>query len=302
MLTVIIPSYNHAEYVLETLSAALTIDVPGLKILVVDDGSKDASVELVKAYINEVEAQDKVALIEKTNGGLVSSLNLALGIIDTEFCWVVASDDILVPDGVKGLVDAISAHPEMAFIMGGGHYFDKQGRGLSIYKSQHADFFALTPERRDEAIFLSYPSPLLLQSSVFRTRALKGIGGWDPALKLDDYPTFVKLLQHHRLRGIHFDFMPKVDCVGYRQHGVNTYKNVYGQFFMVRQAMQALAPVPLQSKAIARTFAFYTLVALKNRKLDFFGQVFRSCSVGEWLRGVAAIPAVALRYARIKLK
>ena len=302
MLTVVIPSYNHAEYVVESLRAALAIDVPGLKVLVVDDGSKDASVDLINAHIAEAELQDFVTLIAKANGGVVSSLNLALGMIDTEFCWLVASDDILMAEGVKQLFEAISANSDMAFIMGGGHYFNEQGRGLPVYKSQHADFFALTPERRDEAIFLAYPSPLLLQSSIFRTRALQEIGGWDPALKWDDYPTFVKLLQRHRQCGVHFDFMPQVDCVGYRQHGVNTYKNVGAQFFMVRQVMQALAPDHLQSRAISRAFAFYFLVALKNRKLGLFRQVFRSCSSGELLRGVAAIPVVAIKYIWNKLK
>ncbi|MGE6821316.1 glycosyltransferase [Pseudomonas soli] len=301
MLTIVIPSYNHADYIADSLQAALAVDVPGLKVLVIDDGSKDGSVDVVKACIDREGAANKVTLIAKTNGGLVSSLNLALEMIDTEFCWVVASDDILVSFGVKVLFEKIKDNAALSFIMGGGHYFDEQARGGEIYKKEHMSFFALEAAQRDREIFLGYPSPLLLQSSIFRTDALRKIGGWDPALKWDDYPIFVKLLQRYRHRGQDFDFIPDVDCVAYRQHGENSYRNIYSQYSMVCQAMNALAPADLRAKAIARAFAFYALVALKRRKLAFFRQAIKGASLRQIAWGFACIPMVATRYVLMKL-
>jgi len=296
MLTVVIPSYNHVDYISESLQAALSIDVPGLKVLVIDDGSTDGSVAKVSALIEQLGVQDKVSVVAKANGGLVSSLNLALTLIDTEFCWIVASDDILVPQGVKELCQRMATNPALGFILGGGRYFYENGVAGPIYKESHRRFFDLEESRRAREIFTDFPSPILLQSSAFRVRALKEVGGWDPALKWDDYPMFVKLLNRYPGKGREFDFAPEVDCVRYRQHPNNTYKNIAGQYFMVRQTMQALAPADVRSKAISRALAFYMLLSLKSRNADSLSRMLRASGFFEIASGLKNMPIVALKY------
>lgn len=301
MLTVVIPSYNHEDYVVDSLRAALAIDVAGCKILVIDDGSTDNTVGKVNDYLQQHDAGARVTVISKANGGLVSSLNLALQMIETEFFWIVASDDVLVPAGVQALHQRINSNPGLGFIMGGGHYVYDDGRRSPVYKKQHQAFFDLPAEQRGQSIFTDYPSPLLLQSSIFRTEAIRAIGGWDPALKWDDYPIFVKLLQRHRTRGVDFEFLPEIDCVDYRQHGENTYRNVYGQFAMVQQALQALAPPAVRTRAIGNALAFYALVALKNRNRAFFKRAYQSSSAPVLLRAALSLPVVASKYVLTKL-
>ena len=296
MLTVVIPSYNHGNYIVQSLQAALSVDLAGLKVLIIDDGSTDDTLEKVGSLIDQLGVQDKVILLTKANGGLVSSLNLALTLVDTEFCWLVASDDVLVPAGVQELYRRIASENTLGFIIGGGRYFDERGVADSIYKESHRGFFALDRKLRDRKMFIDYPSPILLQSSIFRVRALREIGGWDPALKWDDYPMFVKLLQRYGVRGQDFDFMPDVDCVRYRQHSNNTYKNIAGQYFMVRQTMQILAPVHLKGKAISRALAFYVLLSLKNGNLNALLSVVRASRFSEIAFGVINIPVVAVKY------
>ncbi|HDS1681672.1 TPA: glycosyltransferase family 2 protein [Pseudomonas putida] len=296
MLTVVIPSYNHVDYIAESLQAALSIDVPGLKVLVVDDGSKDGSVARVETLIEQLGVQDKVKLVAKANGGLVSSLNLALTLIETEFCWIVASDDILVPQGVKELCQRIHANPALGFILGGGRYFSEDGVAGPIYKESHRRFFDLEINRRAREIFTDFPSPILLQSSIFRVRALKEVGGWDVALKWDDYPMFVKLLNRYPHKGREFDFLPEVDCVRYRQHSNNTYRNIAGQYFMVREAMHVLAPADVRGKAISRALAFYILLSLKNRNMESLSRMLRGSAFFDVVSGFVNVPSVALKY------
>ncbi|MEK2611957.1 glycosyltransferase family 2 protein [Pseudomonas shirazensis] len=301
MLTVVIPSYNHEDYVLESLRAALSIDIAGCKILVIDDGSTDNTVGKVNDYLQQHDADARVTVISKANGGLVSSLNLALQMIQTEFFWMVASDDVLIPEGVQALHQRINKNPKLGFIMGGGQYFYGDGRRSPVYRKQHQAFFNLTPEQRGQRIFTNYPSPLLLQSTIFRTESIRAIGGWDPTLKWDDYPILVKLLQRHSTNGVDFDFVPEINCVAYRQHDDNSYKNVYGQFAMVHQALQALAPPALRTLAIGNALAFYALVALKTRNVLFFKRAYQTCSLPVLLRAAFSLPVVASKYLLTKL-
>lgn len=296
MLTVVIPSYNHADYIVESLKAALSIAVPGLKVLVVDDGSTDSSMALVREYLGLHSPGENVTIVEKANGGLVSSLNESMKLIDTEFCWFVASDDVLIPEGVAKVFDRIKAQKGLGFVIGGGHYFDAEGVLGSIYNARHDRFFSLSRARRDREMFTHYPSPILLQSTIFRVDALRRIGGWDPALRLDDYPTFVKLFSAYGEAGHDFGFEPNIDCVRYRQHGTNTSKNLSAQLRMVRGALVALAPASIRREAVANAAAYYSLNALKHARFGYFADLVRVCDFDELVLSLLKMPVVALQH------
>ncbi|ANC04454.1 hypothetical protein AB688_21035 [Pseudomonas putida] len=296
MLTVVIPSYNHADYIVESLRAALAIAVPGLKVLVVDDGSRDDSMSLVREFLKQQGLGENVTIVEKANGGLVSSLNESMKLIDTEFCWFVASDDILVPDGVAQAFAEIKSKENLGFLIGGGHYFDAEGVLGPIYNVRHDRFFSLNRGTRDREMFTHYPSPILLQSTIFRVEALRRIGGWDPALRLDDYPTFVKLLSVYGEAGRDFGFEPGIDCVRYRQHGTNSSKNLSAQLRMVRGALVALAPDNVRLEAVANAAAYYSLNALKHGRFSYFVDLFRECDFKEIVLSFLKMPIVAVQH------
>lgn len=289
MITLVIPSYNHINYVLGCIKAALAVDLPGRKVVVIDDGSTDGSGEAIESFISSL-SDSTVEFISKPNGGLVSSLNLGLAMADMEFIYLVASDDIPEPAGIKKCVDKLIASPNAKFCIGGGYaFFDELPENRApIYGVAQDDFFSLSPDAMSRSIFLNYPSPILLQSTVFKTEALRAIGGWDPKLMLDDYPTFIKLLTHFPIRDLDFLFAPEVNVVGYRQHESNSYKNIKRQYFMVRELMEELAPDHIQRKAIGRILASYVISALKNGNFATALVMLRS---SKFMHVVAAIPA-----------
>ena len=119
MLTIVIPSYNHEKYIVECLDAARCVDVPGRRIVVIDDGSADNTQQIVYRYIEDFQADD-ISLISKKNSGLVSSLNLGLQIIETEFCYFIASDDVTRPKAIKDCVELLASNRSLQFCIGGG--------------------------------------------------------------------------------------------------------------------------------------------------------------------------------------
>ena len=91
-VTIVIPCYNHAQWLSEAIESALAQTVP-CKVIVVDDGSTDGSSEVASRY--------PVRLIRKTNGGLASARNTGIQEADTEWILPLDSDDKIDPTMIE---------------------------------------------------------------------------------------------------------------------------------------------------------------------------------------------------------
>lgn len=265
MLTCIVPSYNHERYIELCLSALLKLE-SATRILVIDDGSTDQSVPIIQAFISRVE-DPRLELVVKPNQGLVSSLNLGLKMSETEFVYIVASDDIADPDGLDSLVQQLLEKPHVAFAIGGGTNFSEESSITSpVYRSAHRSFFRLPKSELEKAVFLDYPSPVLLQGSVFRRSILMDVGGWDSDLELDDYPMFAKILKRSDESGKGFLFLPDINVVNYRSHSSNAHRNLLRLYGMNIACVVRLCPQQWKTRALANLLAFYTLMAVRAGK------------------------------------
>ena len=93
-ISVIIPVYNVREYILRCIRSVLRQNNCQYEIIVVDDGSPDDSIELLKSFLSTgVKNSEKVKIIHKINGGLSSARNAGLKEAAGEYVWFVDSDD-----------------------------------------------------------------------------------------------------------------------------------------------------------------------------------------------------------------
>lgn len=265
MLTIVIPSYNHSQYIRDCLSAAIKCE--NSCTLVIDDGSTDDTIAVVEAFIEEHNQHD-ISLIAKSNEGLITSLNMGLAATATEYFYIVASDDIPNSKGIAQCIDYLEINQNAKFCIGGADAFydDKPKHLFNVYGLSQDLFLRLPPRQRFKQALFNYPVPLLLQSTVFRTSALKELGGWNTRLMLDDYPMFVKLLLAYPDFGTSFTYLPEIPVVKYRQHQTNSFRNIPRQYHMVSQTIQYFANGFLGELATAKALAYYSLIAVKNRK------------------------------------
>lgn len=303
MLTIVIPAYNHESYVIECLSAARELSLPGVKVLVIDDGSKDNTLRVVNKYMAERPAAN-VEVLTKSNGGLVSSLILALSIVDTPYFYIVASDDVPIAQGLMACVSLLEERSEAQFCIAGAiNYFSENDRQNSpVYAEHHQRFFALPEAERSQALFLNYPQPILLQSTVFRVSALKAIGGWDQSILLDDYPTFVKMFTRYPIAGKDFLFRPDLLAVKYRQHETNSYKNTERQFFMVKQMFDKLAPKEIYAKALGKLLVLHFLGDVRSGQPKRAIKLLKGRSFEVYWRAALYFIRFSVRYLAVKIK
>jgi len=113
-VTVLIPAYNEEAVIVDTVSAALASDYPHLEILVIDDGSKDRTAEIVR---QEFGRDRRVRLLEQSNHGKPSALNHGLSVASGEVIISIDADTIVDPQAIPRLVRHF-ANPKVGAVAG----------------------------------------------------------------------------------------------------------------------------------------------------------------------------------------
>ena len=131
-ISVVVPSYNQAQFVEQTLQSLLEQSSPGLEIIVVDGGSTDGSVDIIRRY----ESRLAYWVSEKDRG---QSHALNKGFAKASGVWLgwLNSDDLLLPGALAALHAGILAEPNREWWIGGGYFIDEHGQKLSDYNPPH---------------------------------------------------------------------------------------------------------------------------------------------------------------------
>lgn len=126
-VTVLIPSYRHAEYIEETLQSVLAQKYTNFRVLVVDDGSPDDTVARARAVVDpRIEVRQNAA-----NLGLGNSVLQALATIETPFVALLNSDDLFHPDRLARCRDVLLGQPDVQLVTTGMSLVDSRGGELT---------------------------------------------------------------------------------------------------------------------------------------------------------------------------
>jgi glycosyltransferase involved in cell wall biosynthesis len=229
LVSVIIPLYNGAAYIGETLRAILAQTHTALEVLVVDDGSSDDGLEVVRRMLDD----RRLSLAVKKPLGIAGTRNVGLGLAsrDSEFVLFVDHDDVIARDLVARLVELLARRPDASAAFAIADFIDSQGDPLhpGEFASFMRDRTAATPEGMRAVaptadvtlpeIFLGnhvYPPSGVLM----RMPAVRAIRGFDPAYRVaDDWDALVRLSRIGPI--VPLDLV----MVGYRRHGRNASMN-----------------------------------------------------------------------------
>jgi hypothetical protein len=126
VVSVVMATHNFARFLPRAIESALAQDYPSeaLDIVVVDDGSTDATPEVVKPYL------DRVRYIRKPNGGLLTTVNRGLHEARGEFISLLSGDDEFLPHKTRAQVDFLLEHPEVGMVYADLEVVDDEGRQI----------------------------------------------------------------------------------------------------------------------------------------------------------------------------
>lgn len=109
LVSVIIPAYNHERFIVSCLESLKQQTYQKIEVLVCDDCSSDTTFRVAKEWAEENSTyfQNCVVIRNEINKGVTRTLNRLLDLAQGDYIKLLASDDMLLPDGIEKLVNAI---------------------------------------------------------------------------------------------------------------------------------------------------------------------------------------------------
>jgi len=212
MVSIVIPTYNMAEFVGEAVQSCLNQTYGNLEIIVIDDGSTDKTEDILKSYIEE----GKIKYFSKENGGCASARNFGLRVAKGEYLMFLDSDDLLSSETVAVLREYLVKHQDV----------DVAYCSIKLFNDQDLDTLYDSPRLHHYSG--NIVGPLLRKNFVpgdcamIRRTVYKNVFfNEDPENHVEDYDFWLKVA----FRGHIFHFV-KNTFVLVRNHHANKSRNI----------------------------------------------------------------------------
>ena len=121
-VSIVVPSLNQGRFLREALDSILDQDYPNLETVVMDGGSTDGSVEILRAY------GDRVSFVSAADAGQADAINRGWQRTSGSIVAWLNADDRYLPGAIRKAVAALEAHPNAAMVYGEGELIDEAGR------------------------------------------------------------------------------------------------------------------------------------------------------------------------------
>lgn len=222
LVSIVTPSYNQGRYIEETVQSVLSQDYPNIEYIVVDGGSTDNTVEILKRY------ERRLVWLSEKDQGQADAVNKGFRMARGYILGWLNSDDTYLPGAIRKIVDYFHRHPDVGMVYGEGYNVDKRNHVIERYWTEPFDF-----QRLAETCFISQPT-VFFRSGVFRA-----VGPLDVSLRYCmDYDYWIRVAKRFRVdhlneylanSRLHSDTKTLSGRMAMYEETLHTVKNHYGK-------------------------------------------------------------------------
>jgi glycosyltransferase involved in cell wall biosynthesis len=192
-ISVVMPVYNGGAILTQAISSILGQSFANLELIIIDDGSQDDSVQVMRSYLSD----PRVAVYTQANIGLAATLNRGVELSRGAFVARQDHDDISLPERLERQYRFLLDHPEVGMVGTWASIIDNDGTLLGYHKHPVKDADLRTELIRD--------NPFVHSSVMFRRDLVREIGGYceDRAVQPpEDYELWTRLALRTRLANL----------------------------------------------------------------------------------------------------
>ena len=179
LVTYIVLSYNHAQYVEDAIVSILEQDYDPIELIVIDDGSSDGSVDILRA----MQQEHGFELVTQSNSGVAAALNRGFSLARGQYVVPHASDDVSHPGRTKEQVALLQADSNVGFMVGGIRKISPEGKLIDDWSKSKRSVFKFDD-------FVAGRAKAIAVSSMYRTEAIRKIGPLDEDQSNEDVQLF----------------------------------------------------------------------------------------------------------------
>lgn len=156
-ISIITPSYNQGRFIARTLRSVADQGIAELEHLVMDGGSRDETVEVLRA------AQPPVTWVSEPDAGQTDALNKGLRAARGDIIGWLNSDDVYYPGALEKVLEVFSRNPDVDVLYGMADHIDEHDRVMEPYPTEPWD-----PSRLSETCIICQPALFFRRSVVQR--------------------------------------------------------------------------------------------------------------------------------------
>jgi len=202
-ITIITPSYNQGQFIGQTIESVLSQDYPHLQYIVMDGGSTDNTVDVLKQY------DGKLTWRSEGDRGQSHAINKGIAMATGDVIAFLNSDDLYEPGALRKVGQYFALHSQASWVTGRCRTIDAQGReirrGVTAYKNLWLRFGSYTVLQVTD--YVSQPA------TFWHRRVVQKVGLFDEGVRYAmDYDYSLRVGRHFRLDVIH-DYLAR-----YRMH------------------------------------------------------------------------------------
>jgi glycosyltransferase involved in cell wall biosynthesis len=277
LVSVIMPSYNHAQYISEAIDSVLEQNIRDIELIIIDDCSRDNSKEIILNY-KKKDARIRTIFHEE-NLGIAKTYNDGLDAAEGKYVAILDSDDVWRKNKLEKQLSILHANEDLV-VWSEGRIINREGKptGQTFTQIQYA-----SRKRKSGDILgiLLFDNFILDSSLIVKKSNVDGVR-FDHNLKyLNDYKFVVDLAKNFKY------YFIKEQLVDYRVHGKNTITQdqeswmkdeiLVRQYFLDRYAMKSQIRADMFNRISSAYFALgekeharqIILKALSQKSINF---------------------------------
>jgi glycosyltransferase involved in cell wall biosynthesis len=234
LVSVVIPTYNHRDFIHDTLNSVVSQSYNPLEIIVTDDGSSDGTQDVIREFAERYA--NIVPVLHPTNTGIPSNMNRGRFLAKGEFLAWLGGDDLMLPGKIAKQVEALRARPDAVVCCHDAEVFESSsGRVLGLFSELYngvRGFREGSVELLFDADYFMLPSTMLCRMSAMPEHGLD-----ERVRYVNDWLHDVELFRNGKCIVID-------QTLGrYRRHKNNVTGNKKAREFMLEDMLVALAIV-----------------------------------------------------------
>ncbi len=199
LVSIITPSFNQARYLETTIQSVLAQDYPRIEYIIVDGGSTDGSVDIIRKYESRLAWR-----VSEKDKGQTDAINKGFAHATGQILAWLNSDDTYEPGAVAAAVNYLTEHPEAGMVYADCNFINEDGRVIGKFGAAQTDL------RRLREGYVHIPQ----QTMFFRADLWEQVGPLDPSFFFAmDYDLWTRIAARSKIK-----YLPGQTWANFRLH------------------------------------------------------------------------------------